>query len=229
MRRPLSSQEIGANLDIPRSSTAALLRALVDLGILSIDRRQAQYFPTAQFARLGSWLDAALHSDDRVLAITRRLQEETRETITIAVVADTHFELTHVERSQQAISFVAEAGQRFRIFGTAIGVAYLMTLSDREILALHERLQRRADPQWSPEPGSIPPMQRIHAARSIGYSAAYGAVFEGAGAISLPLPASAGPRPMVLSVAGPSDRLRSRESDIARLCKREIAGLADPL
>ena len=53
-KQPLSSAEIARLIEAPRSSTADLLRTLVGLNLLSIDRRSATYFPTARFGSLGS-------------------------------------------------------------------------------------------------------------------------------------------------------------------------------
>ena len=48
-RRALTSAELIEILGAPRSSVAALLRAMVDLSVLSLDRRSATYLPTAHF------------------------------------------------------------------------------------------------------------------------------------------------------------------------------------
>ncbi|MCW5605455.1 MAG: helix-turn-helix domain-containing protein [Burkholderiales bacterium] len=40
-------------LGAPRSSTADLLRTLVDDGMLAMDQRRATYLPTAKFAKRG--------------------------------------------------------------------------------------------------------------------------------------------------------------------------------
>jgi len=215
-RRPLSASAIAAALQAPRSSASALLRVLVDLSVLSLDRRAGTYFPTAHFARLGSWLSDAVVQDPAVLAAVKQVHEATSETVTLSTPTDLCVELVLVRRGVHAIAFNAEPGQRISLWGSAVGTAYLSTLPDASIRALYQRSARHKD-VWSPQLGFEDIRSLVHACRDQGYATAYGTVAADAAAISVPLPANAGVRPLSLSVAGPIARIREREAVVGKL------------
>lgn len=83
-RQPLSSAEIARLIEAPRSSTADLLRTLVGLNLLSIDRRSATYFPTARFASLGSWLESSWLGQAGLRDALRELASASGETTVLA-------------------------------------------------------------------------------------------------------------------------------------------------
>ena len=56
--RPASAVEICTRLDLPASSTSALLGSLVDLGYLHYDPRRRVYHPTIRVGFLGDWIQA---------------------------------------------------------------------------------------------------------------------------------------------------------------------------
>ncbi|MFM7275715.1 MAG: helix-turn-helix domain-containing protein, partial [Gammaproteobacteria bacterium] len=186
-RRPLTSAELIALLEAPRSSVAALLRAMVDLSVLSLDRRSATYLPTAHFARLAAWLDEAIVREPRVLEMLKTVQEACSETVTLSAPTDLCMEILRVERGNLVISFIAEPGQQITFWGSAIGTAYLSTLAAPALASLYERSRRHG--------GALAPTQpleeirrQVEQAREGSCARAFGAVFADAGAIATPLP-----------------------------------------
>ena len=224
-RRPLTSSEMVERLEAPRSSMAALLAAMVALGILSLDRRSTTYLPTARFARLGAWLTDSLVQDPRLPAILKSIQQATAETVTLAAATDQAMEVQAVERGNQAISFIAEAGQRIPFWTSAIGAAYLSTLPAGSVASLYERSRRQGGPM-----APLLPLADLQAqlalVRRDGYATAFGTVFADAGAIAVPLPTQVSIRRCVVTVAGPAERLRARETQISALLLAEAARLA---
>jgi DNA-binding IclR family transcriptional regulator len=226
-RRPLTSHEIGQALDAPRSSVAALLRALVDLSILSFDRRTTTYAPTARLARITAWADATDALDPALVDLVREIQNVTAETVTLAIPNDTFAELVLVERGKLAISFIAEPGQRIPLWGSAIGLAYLMTLKDAAISAAFDRARRRGG-EFAPPEGMEDPTPLVQQMRSQGYAVAYGAVFSDAAALSAPTPQTLGGRTIILSVAGPTSRIQQKEALIAGFVRASLLQLQPP-
>ncbi|MEL7030527.1 MAG: helix-turn-helix domain-containing protein, partial [Pseudomonadota bacterium] len=210
-RRALTAIEIAERIAAPRSSCAALLKTLTDLGLISLDRRTVSYFPTAKFAELGAWLADGSMFPEPVLETLAALREETAETITLAAYEDLKMELVRVERSAQAISFTAEEGQIFPVWGTGVGTAYLSTLNTQQIRTLY----RRAEDRRSVD-ARAHPLERILAdadhAREVGFHAARSAVFPDADAVSAPAPVKLAGRPLVITIAGPASRMRPLET-----------------
>lgn len=91
VRGPLSLKMIATHLDIPSSSTAALLKSLADLDYLSYDVETRTYLPTLRLAALGDWVPERI-LDDGVLSLARRLNERTRETIAVTSLNDLYLD-----------------------------------------------------------------------------------------------------------------------------------------
>ena len=227
-RRALTSAELIQMLDAPRSSVAALLRAMVDLSVLSLDRRSATYLPTAHFARLAAWLDEAIVREPRVLEMLKTVQEACSETVTLSAPTDLCMEIFRVERGNLVISFIAEPGQQITFWGSAIGTAYLSTLPSASLASLYERSRRSGGP-LAPTLSLEQVKALVDQARESGCARAFGAVFADAGAIATPLPPNVGIRRCVLTVAGPAERLRAKEDFISDLLLREAQACAAPL
>lgn len=224
-RRPLTSAELITLIEAPRSSVAALLRAMVELSVLSLDRRSATYLPTAHFARLAAWLDEAIVREPRVLEMLKTVQEACSETVTLSAPTDLCMEILRVERGNLVISFIAEPGQQITFWGSAIGTAYLSTLAAPALASLYERSRRHGGPLAPTQ--SLEEIRRlVEQARETGCARAFGAVFADAGAIATPLPPTVGIRRCVLTVAGPAERLRAKEAMIASLLQEESAACA---
>ncbi len=218
-KRPLSASEIALFIAAPRSSCAALLKALCDEDVISIDRRTSSYFPTARFAELGAWIaDGSIYPSD-LLELMATLREETGETVTLAAYNDLLIELVQVERSAQAISFTAEKGQKFPIWGTGVGTAYLTLLDNSQIRALYRRSEaRRMIAEKTPRLDDI--LHIVAKARTDGYAVAEGAVFRDASAVSAPLGIEVNLRQLVVSITGPTNRMAAHYDPYGeRLCQ----------
>ncbi|MGB5335100.1 MAG: helix-turn-helix domain-containing protein, partial [Woeseiaceae bacterium] len=124
-RTALTAVEIAEYLQAPRSSVAALLKALVELRMVSLNRRTLTYLPTLGFAQLGAWLTDPAHFPPHVAEVMASLQRDCGETVTASWPLENEMEVIRVERSRLAISFVAEIGQRLPLWSSAVGAAYL--------------------------------------------------------------------------------------------------------
>lgn len=226
-RRPLSSQEIAAELAIPRSSLGTLLKSLVGLRWLAVDRRRATYFPAARLARVTGWLQGESVLDDRLRDAVERLRQDTGETASLSAVSDLDIEVIHVSSQDVGIQLVVHPGRRMPLWTSGVGIAYLATLPDATIRSMYARAQRRATAH-----GALPPLaqvlRQVRAARKAGRSFADGAVVPDVAAIAVGLPDDVGPRPMVVSVGGPSARMLAARPAIERALRDFLAALRPP-
>lgn len=209
----LTAVEIAEHLDAPRSSVAALLKELVELRMLSLNRRTLTYMPTLGFARLSAWLTDPRHFPPQVAAMMEELQRDSGETVTVSWPLDSEMEVIRVERSRQPISFIAESGQRIPLWTSAVGTAYLATLTNTQVIARWEKDERRSN--TLPAIGKV--LERVAEARLDGVTVMHSGVFEGASAIAKKLEYELDGRPLVLSIAGPEERMRAREGEYRRM------------
>ncbi len=216
-RRALTSSEIVERLGAPRSSVADLLHTLVDEGVLAMDRRRATYLPTAKFAKLGAWLVDSWRSNHALLDALERLTLDTGETTSFAAPSDLEMEIVHAINVPGGIRWTAEVGQRYTVFGSAVGAAHLATLSGTTIRSMYARAQR-----LPPERGPTASLQAVLAcvqqARKDGYAYAVGALHTDVAALGAMIPVDTGPRALYVAVGGLKDRFESRRAVIeARL------------
>jgi len=223
-RRALTALDIIQHINAPRSSAAALLKTLVDLELLSIDRRTTTYFPTAKFAMLGTWLDDGSLFPKALLETLEVLRDKTGETVTLAANQDLHMELVQVVSSGQAISFRAEKGQTFPLFGTGVGTAYLSTLDTQQIKNLYRRAKdRKVMLPNTPTLDAV--LHSVELCVEQGFHIAEGAVFKDATAISKATGINVAARPLIVSVTGPTERMKQRFDDISALLIAELSQL----
>lgn len=224
-QRSLSTIEISESLSAPRSSCAALLKTLFDMNLLSMDRRASRYFPTAEFAELGAWLNAEKLYSASLLSGLERLAEKTGETVTLAAYNDLMLELVAVFSSRQAISFSAEKGQKFPIWRSALGTAYLTRLDPPQIRSLYKRsLDRNIVSEKDVDIEDV--LRSVSMAKSAGYAFAKGAVFPDASAMALDTGIDNNGRPLIAAIAGPTGRMEENEHRFGEHLVKELRSSA---
>ncbi len=225
-RTPLSSQQIADALDAPRSSVGTLLKALAELGWLSLDRRSATYFPTARFGRWGGWLSDARWLDPRLVDAVHALQHATSETVSLSAPGDLTAEVIYVAGQSGGIRLAIEVGQRLPLAHSAIGWAHCSTLPDTTIRSLAVR-SAAADGSRRGSAAAIKDLlEHARQARQLGYAYAAGEVLADVAAFAAPVPAGLAAQPLVLSVGGPRDRVWRQRSKLPKALLAAAAGLA---
>ena len=107
------------------------------------------------------------------------------------------------------------------IFGTAVGAAYLSTISDEAIQGLYERAAKRgALKERAVSLKAV--MVDVVAARKIGCARGYDRILPDTGAIAAPLKTHAHDQHLVVGIGGLSARIRRSEDNIIQSLKRVI-------
>lgn len=222
-RKRLTAAQLGALLDYPRSSLSVLLKSLVAQGYLSYAAHEQSYFPTLKLTHLGDWVPGALFGASEALALLADLRTRTRETVTLTMATGLHMRVLTAFNGTHPIGLQLDEGTQFPMFGSGVGTAWLSTLPDDPIAALHQRA-RAAAPR-----GRVPDLPGVLAAvadvRRTGYCAMHDAVLPDTGAIAMPFTAREYGEALVVAVAGLSHRVRANEETIARSLKRCIAAM----
>lgn len=212
-RRPLHAREIQLALDIPASSTIALVKSLMRLGYLRFDRRAKLYVPTLRVAMLGDWLRRDALASDGVLAAMQAVNHSTGEATFLSTPNDVHMQVTHILAGRQPIEFPVMPGMLVSMTDSAVGIAFLASRPDEEIEALCRRLGRE---RRHAQPIDVPAlMARVRTARRRKFAAVYG-VLPGIGSVAAVLSAPLDTAQAVLCIGGPEQRVRELERDYAR-------------
>jgi IclR family KDG regulon transcriptional repressor len=220
-RERLTATTVERALGYPQSSTLALLKSMVRLGYLSFDRLDRTYAPTMRVALLGNWVESAFHSGGRLTALLHDLADTTSETICLSVPNDLHMQFTHVRVGSQALVLSVSPGALAPMFRSAIGLVALGGRDEADIREMAVRLNRRTRGR-TPKIEIESTLAQIRRIRATGHAVGYDLYLVGVGAIAWLLKPDSTGRPIVLSIGGPTERIRMRESALIRAGRQAI-------
>jgi DNA-binding IclR family transcriptional regulator len=223
-RQPLTAADIGRQLTLPQPSTRALLKTLVSLGYLVYTEKDRTYWPTGRVLALGQWLRGEQRLPVRLTLALHRIAGLAGETTSLCGLRDGNVEILHVCKAQHPVALQLETGVGVAAWRTAVGRALLATLPDAEVTALLGAwLRQERTPAGRRVLQSLP--RELKRARADGFLAGYNLFLKAVGAVCVPLPAArykALPAPLVVAVAGLSERIRPREPALLRMIRSEL-------
>lgn len=220
-REPLTGMEVCRTLGYPKSSANAILKSLVTLGYLSLNPENLRYFPSLRVTYLGDWVPDLLLGTVETDEMLEELHRLTGETVTLSMRNEFHMQFIRVLPGSFPISLRVSEGFMAPLFGTAVGAAYLSTLSDADIRGLYERAQKRGALEGQ-EQNLDAVLADVAAARMDGCARGYERILPDTGAVTAPLKAGAHDQHLVVGVGGLSARIRRSEGKIVRHLKQVI-------
>lgn len=218
VQSPLTAIEIGRRLDYPASSTAAILKSMVALGYLALDRATRSYLPTVRLGMLTRWLDAAVWGSDELDRLIEELHIGTGETIIIAAQSDLAMKYLLTRPGVFPVRFLAPAGMLRPLCGSGTGWALLASKTDEEVADIVRSLNRSAPTGQAIDLDRLSDL--LAQVRRQGYAASYGNVVPGSGVIAMALPGLE--CRLVLGVAGPVERLERNQAVVVQKMKAAI-------
>jgi DNA-binding IclR family transcriptional regulator len=223
-RRPLAAADIGRRLALPQPSTRALLKTLVGLGYLAYTDADRTYWPTPQLTELGHWLASEKRLPLSLTLAVERIAGLAGETTSLCALRDGNAEILHVCKARHPVALQLEPGVGVAAWRTAVGRALLADLPDEEAAGLVTGwLQKERTSTARRALQALP--RELKRARADGFLAAYDLFLAGVGAVCVPVassPRGAPPGPLVVAVAGLSDRIRARETVLVRMIRGEL-------
>jgi len=120
-QRPLSLTELSRGLDVPMSSTLALVRTLTVKGYLYEIRRRGGYYPTRKMGGMCSEIEALDPLLEMVRPFLVGLRDKCGETVVIGKRAGIHVIYLDVVHSLQAIRYTSLPGDLRPIQFNSIG------------------------------------------------------------------------------------------------------------
>ncbi len=220
VRRPLRAIEIARRLDLHPSTANQLLKTMLESAHLTFDAVSKTYLPSPRLLRFGGWMVETYNGDAQLLRLIRQVQSASGEIVTLTTPNDIYMQVVDLAGGDFPDADVegAERGLRVSMFGSAIGAAYLSTLPDREIL----RLANRARVPAIEHKEILGWIARVRQAGHAGGPSSQGAVWS----LAISLPARNLTVPLVLGVAGPTERIRSNLTKLGKILQESILDLA---
>jgi len=225
-REPMSGIEICRALKYPKSSANAILKSLVVLGYLALNPDNLKYFPSLRVTYLGDWLPGQLLGTIETTKLLESLHEATGETVTLSMQNGFHMQFIRILPGTFPLSLRVSEGFMAPIFGTAVGAAYLSTITDQAIENLYKRAVTRG--AFKGQPVTLESvMVDVVTARKDGCVRAYDRILPDTGAIAAPLMTQAHDQHLVIGIGGLSARIRRSEDDMVKKLKRVIRQYVD--
>ena len=211
VRRPLRAVEIARKLGLHPSTANQLLKTMVESAHLAFDATTKTYLPSPRLTRFSRWMIDTYGGDERLRHLMGNVQSASGEMVTLTTPNDLFMqviEFAGVDVDDEGLDGT-ERGLRVSMFGSAIGAAYLSTLTDPELRRLAERgripsAEHGALQQW---------MARIRRDGFAEGPSAEGTIWS----LAVPLPAECFSVPLVLGLAGPAERVHADLPQLVRL------------
>jgi DNA-binding IclR family transcriptional regulator len=222
IRRSARANEIAERLEMPQSSTSALLASLVRLNYLDFDYPTHTYRPTLRVAMLGAWLDTGPFRDGSMLQMLERVAEVTSAVVSLSQGNNIYVRYLHVIQSNDQAIHLSLTLRRYIVWSSA-GISLLVGHTESEIKKLVAITRAQDDPFVS-QIKLETVLKMVREADQQGYFFTRDIVTPGMGTISMRLPPSlAGDQgPIVIGVGGHVDVLDRSEKDIVQLLRGEL-------
>ncbi|WP_158969954.1 IclR family transcriptional regulator [Chachezhania sediminis] len=224
-RRQMSTTDIAMLLDLPISSTAALLKSLTSQGYLVFDRQSRIYGVSLRVGFLGGWMHRASEGFGRLDAAIDRLAEETGRAVILGVRND--FSIQYVKVESRGLPFALPVGSRQRLVDTVMGRSLLAGDDDRAI----ERLVRRANAErpCDRDPVDLTAIRaEIATVRDTGTVFAGHAFHDGFAAAAAPIRIADTGQVAALGIVGPAEDMEPDRAHITALLWSVVREIQSP-
>jgi DNA-binding IclR family transcriptional regulator len=228
VRREVNVIEMCTVLGYPQSSTSALLKSLVLLGVLHYNRVTRLYSPTIRMALLGSWVNDRLFGSGQLVRLTEAINRRTGHAVLVATRNGRFTKYIHVVQATKLARLHITLGTERPLAASGTGYAILSTYSDAEVRKIIHTINAYTTMREKVVTVTelLPILAKI---RKTGYSYVPDIVTSGGGVIAMPLPRIDQMQPLVIGVGGISDVLSKHEREIVDLMREEIRNYLDPV
>jgi len=212
-QRPMSISEVSRSMDMPHSSTAALLKSLTQLGYLRLESAERQYYPTLRISLLGLWMRRRHSGVGVIPQLLSGLVDELGESAALAMRNGIFVQYVLGQTCTDARRLHVESGAVSPLACTASGWALMKDLPDTDIGRIVRRTHAEAVmPHWRNT--AFECFEGVQKLRERGYAFSVGHGTPGIAAISIPLRVSPNGDQIAISVGGPIDRFLPKEQSV---------------
>ena len=134
----MRAMEISAALDLHSSTTNQLLKTMVDSAHLTFDARTKTYLPSPRLVPFGAWMLRSYGASEQLQQLLKDVEAVTGGAVTLTTPNDLFMQIIDWAGTGPGLERT-ERGLRAPMFGTAVGMAYLMTLPEPAIKRLADR------------------------------------------------------------------------------------------
>jgi len=221
LRREALVSEVSMLLDMPQSSTSALVRSMVMTGYLHFNPETHAFSPTTRVALLGNWVNGPMISEGLLTGLLQRVNARTRQAVVVATRNRIWSEYIHVVQATEPVRLFVVKGTRRPLIRTATGLMLIADLPDPDIKRIALRTHAEADPE-TPRTPMTELMEQVNAVRQQGWAFMFDTVTKGGAMIAMRLSQDSDDEQLVIGIAGLTDHLREHRDSYLAALREEI-------
>lgn len=220
-RRPLAAVDIARKLQLPLTSTHAILKSMRALGYLSYEKSNWTYFPSLSLLKITDWVRDSIEGEVEIVDFLTALSRDTRETINLSRLVGTHVKIVFGVESRYPVGVSVSKGTMMPVTRSLTGISALACLGESERGRLIDDLKSRDDEQYENLDMSV--IEGVTDALSRdGMVMRCDLFIRGIGAVCMPIIVAGSEAPLVVGIVGPSDRISERESEYKRVLVERV-------
>lgn len=224
VKKPATVTEICNGLQIPQSSTSAIIKSLHETSFLSYDSDNRTYAPTMRMAFLSSWTNSQNANAAKLPNIVEDLRQSLEENVVLAVRNGIYSQYIYVAAHDETLGKHVETGSVRPLISSATGWSFLKDENELEVGKIFRRTLHEVDNSRT-QIGLKTMLEHIQFVRDNGYAFSKSDTTDDAAGIALTLPTNTKKATLAIAVAGPKQRILDKKSEIVVALKRSIADL----
>lgn len=226
IQRPANIGEISKALNIPQSSTSALIGSLVDTGFITKNSGTRTFVPSMRINYLNAWRGERHPFAAEFNNTLKDLHKQTGETAVLAMRNGIYSQYILVQHSHDILRDHVETGSVRPLVCTATGWSLLTHEADSEISKLINRTKLSVkNPLWLKTANDG--LQYIKDVRETGYAWSDGEAANGASGLAIAIPNGEAPVSLSVAIAGPTTRMNAKKQEILGILNEFVASLPE--
>lgn len=230
-QKPMSAIEISRALDLPVTSTHAILKSMRTLNYLDHDGQKRTFYPSHSLPALFEFVRFRIEEEGNLQEFLAKLNMQTQETISLSRRIDIDAAIIFGLESIHPIGVRVREGYKWPLSETTTGACLLSVLKQDELDVIIDRMDSKSAVTASKK-GRSALLQRIQKVRDDGYLVEHGMQVSGMGVVSAPIFSPVSRSVLSVSIVGPSERIKLAQSDIIalllKLAKKQKIDLVFP-
>ena len=226
IQRPAYLNEISKALNIPQSSTSALVGSLVDTGFLTKNLKTRTFTPSMRLNYLNAWRGEFHPFAANFHKHLKSLHEESGETAVLALRNGIYSQYILVQHSHDIVRKHVETGSVRPLACCATGWSLLANETDDEITKLINRTRLSVKNQRWIETTNFS-THHIETVRQLGYAWSDGEAANGASGLAMSIPNGLSPSRLSIAIAGPNSRMNEKRGELLLVLKEFVEALPD--
>jgi len=229
---PLTQKQICSSLRYPQSSTAFLLKSMVEVGYICYDRQQRAYFPTPEVLKLTLWLERSdykfLFGTSVVTEMIEQLRDETNETVALSTQNDIQVHWHRMLTTDLAAELIIPEGKMYPLTYSSHGWVLLSNNPPGQIEKLIRLINwREKDRSRRLDEKAV--LRQTTRIRDQGYCYFRNIHLVGGSSVAMLLPVKVAGRAIAIGVGGPVERIEPKLDKMIDVLRQTVGRFAGPI